>query len=331
MMDKSQILILSPASDLHAKSVSARINELGSSTRFWSLDELLHGDTKLEYEVCTHIGPQLLVGKGENSFRTDNISAVWNRRPGQVRPPRLAEQWMERLVAHESNRAVTGILRSLDCLWVNHPAHQDNSLHKLLQLSSARKVGLSIPDTLVTDCPNAAKAFASKHSSNVIYKMVDEASFHYFPTTELPRGLPTMPLREKDFEHLDQVDKSLHLFQERVEKMCDVRTTVIGQKIFSARIESQEGRGKVDFRLDYSVSISKWKLPDDVAEGCIRLLRQLGLNFAAIDFAVRPDGTHIFLESNPAGQFLWLEDALQMPLSEELAKLLIGKAPPLCK
>ena len=37
--------------------------------------------------------------------------------------------------------------------------------------------------------------------------------------------------------------------------------------------------------------------------------RALGILFGAFDFIVTPEGEHVFLEVNPAGQFLWVEEA----------------------
>jgi D-alanine-D-alanine ligase-like ATP-grasp enzyme len=36
-------------------------------------------------------------------------------------------------------------------------------------------------------------------------------------------------------------------------------------------------------------------------------MNRLGLRFGALDFLVRPDGTHVFLEINPNGQWAWIE------------------------
>ena len=40
---------------------------------------------------------------------------------------------------------------------------------------------------------------------------------------------------------------------------------------------------------------------------------------------VTPDGEYIFLEINPAGQWLWIEELTKLPITEALADLLVGK------
>jgi D-alanine-D-alanine ligase-like ATP-grasp enzyme len=49
------------------------------------------------------------------------------------------------------------------------------------------------------------------------------------------------------------------------------------------------------------------------------MVQALGLNFGCIDFIVRPDGRMVFLECNPNGQWLWIEMATKMPISESNA------------
>ena len=38
-------------------------------------------------------------------------------------------------------------------------------------------------------------------------------------------------------------------------------------------------------------------------------MRSLGIVFGGFDFIVTPGGEHVFLEVNPEGQFLWIEEA----------------------
>ncbi|MCA9385364.1 hypothetical protein KC717_01810 [Candidatus Dojkabacteria bacterium] len=44
--------------------------------------------------------------------------------------------------------------------------------------------------------------------------------------------------------------------------------------------------------------------------------------FVAIDMAVTPKGEYIFFEINPNGQYLWIEEMAELPISEAIAELL---------
>ena len=48
--------------------------------------------------------------------------------------------------------------------------------------------------------------------------------------------------------------------------------------------------------------------PDDIAAKCVALTRSYGLNFSTSDFIVTPDGRYVYLETNPNGQWLWVQE-----------------------
>ena len=55
----------------------------------------------------------------------------------------------------------------------------------------------------------------------------------------------------------------------------------------------------------------------------LRLLDASGLQYGAADFIVTPDGDHLFLECNPAGEFNWLEhEAPYFPIAAAIADVL---------
>ena len=54
----------------------------------------------------------------------------------------------------------------------------------------------------------------------------------------------------------------------------------------------------------------------------LALRRRLGLWYGAIDLRRAPDGEFVFLEINPAGQWLFVEYATGQPIAQELAALL---------
>jgi D-alanine-D-alanine ligase-like ATP-grasp enzyme len=46
---------------------------------------------------------------------------------------------------------------------------------------------------------------------------------------------------------------------------------------------------------------------------------RLNLAFGALDFVVTPEGELVFLEVNPNGQWLWLDDQLNLGISDAVA------------
>ena len=105
-----------------------------------------------------------------------------------------------------------------------------------------------------------------------------------------------------------------------------MRITVVGDEIFAAEVHSQQTRYKVDMRMDINnASIVPAKLPEEV-EDCLHRLMALGLVYGAIDMRRRPDGTHVFLEINPAGQWLFIEEKTEQPISEAIASWMLAQS-----
>lgn len=322
---RTKVLILAPASDLHAQSVREQLDQLNIEHESWTLTDAL--SDRFQFSI-TNSGWQSRLQREADEYVFESFSAVWWRRPGILRTAAMPDAWIEPFIEQETTSAFEALLRSLNCFWVNNPQAQRESAYKLRQLNVAVECGLHIPDTLVTNDPDAAREFCAK-KRQVIYKQIDERSARHFPRYQTPRGLPTQLVRESDVAHLDQVRTSAHLFQEKIEKQSDIRLTIVGQKLFAVEIKSQEGKGSLDFRLDYSVPMVEFDLPATVKTACLNLMRHFDLEFAAIDLCRTPADKLVFLEVNAAGQYLWMEKQLDMPISKELAHLLSGLAAPL--
>ena len=322
------VLILSSPQDLHAQAVIKKLDEMKVRSRLWCYNEFIQ-QCVLNFSLNTAGRSCTLKVSDGQELDLYAIDAVWFRRPGHFKAPAFHASWVQSMVETEARQALFGIMRTLPCLWVNHPASDGETSFKLWQLEVARQSGLIIPQTLVANDPDAVRKFYDGCNGQVIYKLVGESTNFAMPMYEFPLGIPTLPLRPADLEHLSQVRFSPHLFQERINKTCDLRVTIVGMKIFAVRIQSQAGQGKLDWRTDYSVPMEVYRLPEQVADGCLRLMRALRLNYGALDFCVDDKGRHVFLEINCAGQYLWLEDKAKVDISQEVANLLAGRSEPL--
>ncbi len=323
----SRVLILSSKEDVHAARVEQHLGGLDSEAVYWKFDPFVH-DCGLSFAVAAQ-RREFKFDIGGASIDMASFNSIWFRRPGAVKSKQFFDPWVARIIEVEAQHALQGMLYSLPCLWVNFPSRDVVACLKLFQLEVAKTVGLSIPETIVTNDPETARAFYEKLNGQVIYKLITEKSNFSLPHYEFPHGIPTLPVRDVDLEHFEQVRHAPHLFQERIQKQADIRVTVIGKKVFAFHIESQSGKGQLDWRTDYGVPMKAWDLGDDLSEKCLNLLLKLGLNYGAIDFCLDKNGCHVFLEINPAGQYLWLEDVTKFPLSREMALLLAGRSDPL--
>jgi MvdD-like protein with pre-ATP grasp domain len=254
------------------------------------------------------------------------VSAVWYRRPLPPDPISWTTRRHARWALGESRAAIEGIWRELDAIWVNHPDKNRAAASKIEQLKRARSLGMTVPQTLVTNEVASLRAFAGTHAdADMICKPLEEGLLEVADQRWL---FLTSPFRLDADDPLDDLGPEPYLFQELIPKQYDIRVTVIGTRIFATRIESQRTeKGKTDWRAagrqaGHSVEV----LPTDVEEQCLRLCRSYGLEFAAIDLARTPSGDHVFFEVNPNGQWAWIEQLTGQPLRATLADLLEGIA-----
>jgi glutathione synthase/RimK-type ligase-like ATP-grasp enzyme len=215
-----------------------------------------------------------------------------------------------------SAEALAGLWHALDAFWVNDPARDHVAHRKVLQLRRAQECGLTLPDTLITNDPARARMFVDGHGyRDVVYKAFS-ALEHEWRETRL--------LRHEELGLLDYVRYAPVIFQEYVEAVYDLRVTIVGDSVFPAAIHSQETSYPVDFRMDMTnATIRPVDLPADVEARLKDYMRALGLQYGAIDMRLRPDGTYVFLEINPAGQWLFVEQVTEQPIAATLARLLV--------
>jgi len=134
-------------------------------------------------------------------------------------------------------------------------------------------------------------------------------------------------ITEQDIKEDDLMRQCPHLFQRYFDKEYEVRVTAIGDKITGTAIHSQESDlSKVDYRrYDFTVSYRSIQLPKYVEEFCYLMLKHYELHFGAFDFIVtKKDKEFVFLELNPNGQWLWLEQLSGFKISKVLADYLVS-------
>jgi glutathione synthase/RimK-type ligase-like ATP-grasp enzyme len=133
-----------------------------------------------------------------------------------------------------------------------------------------------------------------------------------------------VPTTEKELSKLDLIRVSPGIFQKFVAKSYEVRATVVGSRIFSGKIDSQtSAETRIDWRhKPFDMEEEPITLPPDVETKIHALKQAFGLIYGAFDFIVTPEGRHVFLDVNPAGQYLWVEAKTKLPITAALADAL---------
>jgi glutathione synthase/RimK-type ligase-like ATP-grasp enzyme len=152
------------------------------------------------------------------------------------------------------------------------------------------------------------------------------------PTSDGDFGIFTQRV---DDDMLAQLDESLPcpiILQEEIGKKYDIRVTVVGNRVFSSAIDSQaDPAARVDWRRTVDPDLPHYRhaLPFELTQQCLVLMSQLGLVYGTLDFVLGNDGQYTFLEVNPNGEWLWLEDKLDYPISDAIADWLVTPGPQL--
>ena len=263
-----------------------------------------------------------------------DVCAAWYRRSRALFAPlpslNLLQGDLENFVRVQSSATLTALFASLQTLWVGQPSKLRRAEVKVLQLAEASKAGLLTPATLISNDPERAVAFVEALGDTdcaikpLIATRVDGAEGARLPlTTTLPRG-----------HALDSVAAAPTIFQPYIEKAYELRCVVMGDKIFTAKLNSQEKESaRMDWRAaaveeEGDVEYELFDLPEPVQAALHRMMRSFELNFASIDMIVTPKGEFVFLDLNPNGQWLWLEEELRLPLVASMADLLTTEYSP---
>lgn len=229
----------------------------------------------------------------------------------------------------ESHASIWGVLDAIPAFKCDTYMKHRIANNKFTQLRLAKSLGLNIPSTIVTNQSSYLKEFFKKHNEDIIMKM-----HHSFAIYD-ELGRENVVFTNKFPK--DQLDDTIGLqmcpltFQENLIKKREYRITVVGDKIFSAAVDSQVlENAKLDWRKEGVALLNNW-YPQDISSKLktqiLKLMDLYQLNYGAFDFIETHDGKLHFLEVNSGGEFMWLDLIFENKISEAVADLLIGNAP----
>lgn len=253
------------------------------------------------------------------------IRSIWYRSPGAFSFVDSMTD-VERAYAHrEARLGLGGVLASLDTLWVNHPNRSADSVYKPLQLAVAARCGLTTMATAITNSPDAVRCFANESPMGVVRKSLG-------PNTVTEGGQLTVAFTHRitadEFVDLSGVDATATQIQQWVNKIHEARVVVVGERVFTILIRAGSEASRVDWRADYPALTYEWiDTPPEIVKGLRGYMAKMGLTYAAVDFAIDTDERWIFLESNSAGQYFWLEANTGAPITNALVDLLAEGVP----
>jgi hypothetical protein len=319
----SHVLIVTEPLDAHADAVIGRLNALGVPVLRLHTENFPLGDVR----VSLRPGPDGLLGEvsaGGRTCSTTAIRSAWVRRP---RPPWLRGQLQEGTVKYVATQADA----TLSALW--HAIPQERWIAsfgalqradiKPLQLVHAARAGLAVPDTLVTNDPGPARRFREAQRDGLCavkalqVEVTSGADGYRVPFTAV--------WAEDGAASDTAIAISPTIYQQYVEKLVELRCVVVGDEIYCAEMDTQSREmTRHDSRLDPNIPMRPHQLPPEVQAAVARLVASFGIRFASMDLILEPSGRYVFLDLNPSGQWLWIEECTGLPLTDAMTRLLLA-------
>lgn len=303
--------------------------------------EYLGGEAaRLNGEDLTHGAPfAARLGTDDEELRLEvdgreiagaGVGAVWRRRWHTLRrlAPLPGTTPDLRQMAHRHLGAeLTAVSRSMfalldDAPWLSRP----QTVNKVAALRLARRAGLRIPETLVTNRRDALLAFIDAHG-DVITKCASDGEM--FPDEdERSWATYTAVVTRADAEALP-ASFFPSLVQARVDKAAELRVFYLDGECWPMAIFSQaDAQTAVDFRVYNHERPNRtvpYRLPAEVEQAVHRFMDLVGLDTGSLDLIRTPAGEHVFLEVNPVGQFAMVAEPCNYPLFRRVAEYLIRK------
>lgn len=282
--------------------------------------------TEVQLDLYYGKGTQrLILASEQEKLDLSEVSAVWYRRiwiGGRI--PTTMEPQLRNASVQESRVTIQGMIASLKAFHLDPLPNIRHAENKQLQLQVARDLDLDTPRTLITNNPEAVREFAQECEEGLIAKML--SSFAIYEEGQ-EKVVFTNPVTSEDLDNLDGLRFCPMTFQEKIPKALELRTTIVGKRVFTASIDSQSSEpAHHDWRRQGIALLKAWQpyaLPQDVEEKLLKLMHRFGLTYGAMDLILTPDGRHVFLEVNPVGEFFWLEQCPGLPISKAIADILL--------
>jgi glutathione synthase/RimK-type ligase-like ATP-grasp enzyme len=313
------ILVVTNEDDPHADAVISHLKSnavfrlntetlLSESNLFFLLDKKQH---RTEFSAY-------------NTHFTDlsAIKCVYYRRPLK---PKSETSDLSEIIIDEAWGALYHALNSLTNIkWLGHPHFDKINSSRILQLTKAKQIGFDVPETIISNDSKKIIAFC-KQFEHVIVKPLQARGI---VENEIWTPYFSEKLNSKDlFNYSSELSSTYNYIQRYIPKKREWRVTIVGKDIFPCVIDSQKTNSdlaKADWRKVKSESIPHYYegLPREVEAKIHKYMSDLGMSFGAMDLIEGKDGNWYFLECNPNGQWLWIEELTEQPIAKTIAKWL---------
>lgn len=314
------IFLITNKEDITTDFVVKRLREIGADYYRFNTEDLFND---IDISLYFKNNKFQLLDKRKGVIDLNNVTSVYFRRPKLPNIFPYLETGERNFLIKEYHSLLNGIYSILSSrLWINYVYSIIEAENKIYQLILAKKLGFKIPKTLISNNRDRVYEFIRANYFNCIIKPMRSG---FIDDLNNPKVIFTNKINRDKLEELDRIQSCPSIFQSNITKEADIRVTVVGEKVFAARIESQKyTENEIDWRRGNNIIDHNYiELPTEIENKCVNFVKKLNLLFGAIDLVLDQEGNFYFLEINPNGQWAWIEKRLELPISNEIAKLLI--------
>jgi hypothetical protein len=333
------ILIISNKGDIHCNPVIKHFQN--ANIPYFRLNtEELTNDYKISFYYKDNIKSVLRLENKKNKkiLLSNEVKAVWDRRPLSQKIQFNGNKEIKKIIEDEVNELN---------LWIRYYFHDLKMIgssvldrpneSKIRQVNVAKQtihknnLDVHIPQTIITNELNELLTFL-EDKTHVVLKPIGSDAYQVDDIYEIP-FVSLKKVAEEVQESATQEDLDLCpvFVQEYIDKEFELRVTSVGSKNFCCKIDSQKlpkGKGREDWREGYDSGLKDLQegieTPEVISNFCKEFLKEINSSFGCFDFIKGIDGNYYFLECNPNGQWLWIEEDIGLSISKEIADYLNG-------
>lgn len=309
------ILIVSPEQDPHAQAVRTNLNRLGAHVTVLDLAEFPQ-----QAQVAMNFGMRAgcyesIFSDYDRDLNLSDCNVVWWRQPQPfILHPELTDRFYRSFAYTECHATIAGLWLALDAFWVNHPMRNEEAVRKPYQLKMAQQAGLTVPETLITNNPHRARAFVHQLGVERTVYRTFSASANTWQETRL--------LQAHQMALLDNVCYAPVVFQEHVTACLELRLIMTGEIVFAAAMPALLPSAETAASVNEAAPLEPYTLPVEVETQVRTLMRRLDLVYGVLQLRITPEGRYVFMELDPGGTWLDVEERTDLPISAAIAQML---------
>lgn len=208
---------------------------------------------------------------------------------------------------------------------------------KLSDLVLAKKLGLSVPETIVTMDPRKSRNFVKKHGGQVVFR--DFSSRRVILKNKIHTyGVELVKTSSPQWKNISLAPTVL---QQYVEKDVEYRVVIVGKQCFVCEINSQAGKASAADWRAYEfdkVSFLKGELPSSLKKALVKFAAIRGFEVCTMDLVKSSRKSNLknisrspkkskadnyyFLEMNRPGSWVFVEALTGASISDSIIRRL---------